>query len=1525
MSVEGPPGMTLTLERSYDLLRWETVQEAAVATSPMVLIDPLSSGPLQRFWRLSWPGGDATAPVISNLRVMAMDDGQGQRVLVLKSEATDDTGVAAVVYSEAENGNPALLNDLAGVVAQSGSTFSLSAGAMTDEVISRFFKARASDAAGNTGHSELAGFALVDPDRLEAIDPVTGEAIPGQLVRIDGTGQLQAFAFRPAGASALGREADLRLEFRDGAALRESGGRWVLEFTNGKASFGPGSPIRFTQDLVKTGGAISVLPLEAGQLSLEALATAFGVNPADGIEVTLYDRWPARWLGGFVEDHGIRQPRFALPSIGVPLPEFSRVQSGDTLDLFQASSVSMVFSQPFVLPGLPGAPQVFIREGRPLSVSLDALGTPRLDGTVQLVLESGMRLDAHLEYEGTSMRFVMTDTSAGPASLSAVVTALPDDPAASVPESEVEPALNSALSGLALQREAWRLISATSGGVAEADASGIEQPLRPRPLTVASNPLAAALAAWGIAAVVPDGDALPAPSLDALLTEIQRQCASLRMEDLLPVKLALLRLQQGTISGRIPSSIATALTQTQAAVDGAFSARLLDVNGVSLARLGHICGQWNELRLQAPLLSAVSQVEAMSVELRSWMEGVMTASAAGYGVEVDAYDSTTNPGLGDLEVAEASALVQWLLAILEIGDDLGLSNTAGSTLRDEWAVQAGGRLTLLARKAMIDAEAKHDSAAFRQALLDLTRCAALRSHVLISSVAQSMALLPSVAELSTAWQRWQAVTALDHQGFSLLHSPAWHAGELRALRDILDLTPVGVTTIPALAQRALDAAGRLLADRTTTQALEGNTDADALMLLIECGTLRITVAMQLGLPMPLDWESGMLPLLMDQLSRVATTIRAPVPLHEAASLLEESTRRRLMSSQGLADARLALVAAADAILGLRSVVIQDTAAAENEAADAGGPPSGTLVLPGDIRVSQLGGSLAFDHESETLSGNFTGQVAIPNLGGALTIQHGSITSDGDFEIVASGTLTLPPGAGNGFSATLTIPSTSPVRIAYRVDGMLAFEGAALLSLSNGMSVYIDAAFLDPVYQFSFEARGLALRFLTDLSDYLPAFALPPVIAEQADYLEHWAALLESLGGTVESMTPEEPAAVPPPAEEASPPPAMHLPPEESKAVLATANVAALGATEADPLPPDAWKNMAEQIRSTLGGGLHEIRSAMGLSGALPPPAPEAIAFDSMLASPPPSAEPVLLQFDLGSSVHVHSGSGPGQADDVFPQINDWVSVASDKSVPAGDKSIDVSFGQQRLLIKPEASPYSFGSVPLLPFDSGSNSLPSFFNNDLMRDGVETLPVLGQTSKGVALVMRIGNLSPSFYVVAANSMRRMRSGTGSSDKSDDIITFGVWSDIVGDARLRRPVPLDDAAVDLGVWKLGSNYALDVVPLNVGESLLIHSAPGPSWGATIGRGSLNAVQLLQIPLQIIEFKATPATTSSSRVEPGTKVKLDWLVYGASQVQLDPGGGSGLHPVKGSLIVTPRKTTTYALTADHAELSATRSVTV
>lgn len=1521
LEVVCPPGQVFELQRSFNLRDWETIETVTAAQGTLTLVDPLATGPLQRFWRLRWQGGDSLAPVISNLRVVAVDDGLGQRVMLVQSEVTDAQGVTSVVYSTAPVPDLAQLMDLPGTVSQSGQTFSLPAGPLGEETVSRFFRARASDPSGNTSHSGLTGFLLADPDHLEAIDPLTGLARPGELVRVDGSGQLQAFALRPAGASALGRDADLRIEFRSGATLRQSTSGWMLDFTSAQAAFGPRSPIRFAQPLIKNGGATASLPFGAGMLDVTALCVAFHMDPVAGIEVILHDRWPARWLGGTIEDHGIRHPQFALPGFGVPLPDVSLARTGDTLDLFQASSVSMLFQQPFSLPGLPGAPQVLVREGRPLMVTFDSAGEPLLDGSVQLLLESGMRLDAHLEYEGTTLRFVMTGAQAAAASLEALGTALPSDPSTSVPATADASTLGTAAASLTLQRQAWALISGASAGRPQAGTDDSASPALPRPLPVDLNPVAAALAAWGIAAVVPGGQSLPTPPLEPLLEEVRQQGASMSMDELLPLQLALLRLEHGRTSGRV--SVAT-LTATQAVIDAAFERCLQDSAGISLARLEEIGTRWNELRLEAASLNAVAKVEGMSAQLRPWFESMTGMAASSTGVLAGIYDPVLNSTINTVGTPMAAGMARRLQALLTLSADLGLAQTPAGTLRDEWAVQAGARLTTLARAALNEAEARHDTAAFRQALLDLTRCASLRVHPLLSGLPQSVTLLPSIAELTAAWQRWQTVTSADHQGLSLSHSPAWHAGELRAIHELLSLTPPGVTTLPALVQRALDAAARMLTLRSSLQALADSTDAAALALLVECGTLRVAVARQAGLAPSVDWEGGLLPAIMKRLQQVATSSFLPLPLHDAALFLEESALHRVQSGVGLPDARLALLEAARSISGLRMLTLQSLQAVQTEAFHAGGPAPGTLVLPGDITVSQLGGSLAFDHESQTLEGSFTGQVAVPNFGGLLAIQQGSITSDGDFEIIAHGTLTLPPNAGGAFSATLTIPSTSPVKISYRVNGELEFEGGALLSLSNGMSVYVAASFLDPVYQFSFEARGLALRMLGGLVDYLPAFTLPPVITSQADYLDLWASLLDSLGGTVETMTPDEPASPPPPAGLAAPPPAVAIPPEESKAVLASADVAALGATGPEPLPPDAWKNMAEVLLSTLSGGLQEIQTAMGIvAGGVGPPPPPAgqAAVAGQLSSPPPPVEPVFLQLDLGSSAQVYTGPGPGQADARFPAVHEWVPVSSNASVSDGttnSTSIGVIFGQ-----KWESSAYNYGSMPLVPFSTGTD-LPPFFNNNLMRDGLEVLPLAGQTEP-MTFVMLLQQLPPSVYVVCATSMRRIRPGSGNSSKADDVITFGLRLPD-GKVRLGHPIQLNDMGADAGRWVRNQNYAFGVVPVKTGESLLVHSSPGPSWAAPeVARGALNSLQLIQIPLQIIDYHATPVTTASSKVEPGTVVKLAYTVYGAESVRIDPEAGSGLNPLTGNLTVRPRQTTTYKLTASFGGIEQTSLLTV
>lgn len=105
------------------------------------------------------------------------------------------------------------------------------------------------------------------------------------------------------------------------------------------------------------------------------------------------------------------------------------------------------------------------------------------------------------------------------------------------------------------------------------------------------------------------------------------------------------------------------------------------------------------------------------------------------------------------------------------------------------------------------------------------------------------------------------------------------------------------------------------------------------------------------------------------------------------------------------------------------------------------------------------------------------------------------------------------------------------------------------------------------------------------------------------------------------------------------------------------------------------------------------------------------------------------------------------------------------------------------------------------------------------------------------------------------------------------------------------------IDHGIGTKPVNGSQQVQPAETTTYMLTATGPGGTRTAT--------VTVTVVPAPTIVFTATPPTTL-----PGGNVKLEWQVFDATLVTLDP--DLGVQPLFGSVTVSPKATTTYTLTA-------------
>ncbi|MEZ5302650.1 MAG: hypothetical protein R3F11_18740 [Verrucomicrobiales bacterium] len=397
-------------------------------------------------WRAT--GSDLSAPVVSIISVRQIDDG-GSAALELKVRAEDNVGVVAVAYTEgggflgaATTGDALTWSRIVPFDPQSGET--------------REFQAQASDAAGNVGFSPIYIF---DPDLIsqpiQPLDP-DGGIDSGGIVGMNPDGSLTPFAYKPpqSGGGGAGSASGLIFYFPQGGRLVEIDGQNYIEYAEVAASFGDGAALAFAQpDLGEADKALGdPLPIPDGAfaaafssprlLSMEiadqaSVARALGIDPAAGVPMVLFDRFPLRWMAGTLTDTGILGGCFRpdASAFGLPLPPESAIFPEQELRFENARAVTLPFSGQFSLPLAGGAGEAVatIPATAPLQITLCADGTVSASGAAELAMPNGLRFRFSFSFDDPVYELSLGFGAEDSPLAGGLLGALPPDPAALLP------------------------------------------------------------------------------------------------------------------------------------------------------------------------------------------------------------------------------------------------------------------------------------------------------------------------------------------------------------------------------------------------------------------------------------------------------------------------------------------------------------------------------------------------------------------------------------------------------------------------------------------------------------------------------------------------------------------------------------------------------------------------------------------------------------------------------------------------------------------------------------------------------------------------------------------------------------------------------------------------------------------------------------------------------------------------------------------------------------------------------------
>lgn len=513
------PGITYTLERSYDLIEWEEVGTVQAEAEVSTLIDEsVEEGAPHAFWRVvaHITGGELT---IGDVAVNYQLAGEDSSVTYTVVAGGPNPISRVVLYNDGIE-----LGDATPGIGDSWSltldwdpalpeTHRIEAEAVTEDESAR---------------SPLRGILLADPEFFVPITP-EGDLLPGQLVPVAPDGSLGEFRFYPEGTRDLESSTGAFFEFVAGATLNELGGTNNLIFSDGSFFRGP-----LDVDPVDVIGGLRMLDLD--DISLEQVQNAFDL-PA--LPITLdWGSGTVAWTEGSLGLGGWQNLQVEFPLGDFELP-------GDCLNArvgVDPDSRELFLSVCYFGEWVPqeGGPIFRIPEDAPLTIYYSKTGGLAAHGTAEAEFpDAGSKVRGSISWVAPNFEFSFEGRGIVIPTLDSLRDLLPTEPGAAVPSGNDPAELDKLAAQLQGYRDAFQGIAL--GGTSQASPTGEGSLSTPPSPTDAAG---AALRAWSgrIRSWAGDrsGQDLEASQLDALSKVVKQACRTGEGAHDLPTVLKLL-------------------------------------------------------------------------------------------------------------------------------------------------------------------------------------------------------------------------------------------------------------------------------------------------------------------------------------------------------------------------------------------------------------------------------------------------------------------------------------------------------------------------------------------------------------------------------------------------------------------------------------------------------------------------------------------------------------------------------------------------------------------------------------------------------------------------------------------------------------------------------------------------------------------------------------------------------------------------------------------------------------------------
>ena len=1110
-------GAEYRLERSADLSRWDAVATLRAEGNQLEFTDPsVPPGATKVFWRAIRVGaGDTEPPTVSVLQVRRLS-GAGQLSLELTVQAEDNVGVVGVSYGEG-------IVQLGAATEGPVGTWKRIVPINPADPAPRQFQARATDAAGNSGFSDIYTFVPgIQSSDLIPLDP-GGQPAGGALLGQKPDGSLYPFSYLPDYNGGGSASHAFRIDFPEGGRVAETAAGTFFSGSRIRIGFGPDSPTQ----MLNADGAAGFLEFSAtdvplrvrrGELAFADLAGLLRLPAGGGVRLRIHGRSEMLWKGGTLTREGIRGGVFAMVSPGLGLPGEIGGYDREFTPLHLASPMGFSCRGSLALGQLG---RLEISRARPLRLLLHPGGEVTLRGSGDLLLRDGSRFHADILLDDPIYAISLRAGNLEIPLVGSLADLLPANPAGCVPAATDEAALNGATDCLRAHERAYRHFLAASRSL---------RPDAPADAAISSVPGAAdltgaALEAWLSLARVNLAVAPPSGVLSGSVATLKDRMRGGASNPLATVEAAaILRrladqmkaIQEDAVAADVNESIRAAKPSLLRALEHPDALQREVLHDLVLVLVGM------PFDFDAELSAAAGNLIRRAIRREAEAMGVLP------GVFVP----DANPTLRALNPYAAFAVIRRL-------SDIGAAANAGTLDVTQMPLYEEVHQQIFAHAAQSVMASIDRHLAERNPFAVLTVLGELADlQALAQLLPFEIAALPSVERLDDIVERastlvQQAAGLIDQADAANPVSRDEVFSLARRFDGILDVAgrlPNGEPSIEPAAKRLLTQLDGILPATTAAVAIAAEDDEQTLVQIVRAIFLHEELRRRFpSQPVGFDGFTQAIGAVASRIAAIAiTTADTKLLLETAVLILHEADQLELAAQQPQANAavlrgnrRKALLAAGTLLGSVHPLAVIDWSISESRRAADPATFAADALLPGNLKVDRLAGSIRHDRLTGKTEGRFSGSLRLPKFDSALTIHRASFDSEGNIDLAASGSLRFP-GSPESPVVTLAVPSSQPLHFTLAQGVPPRISGRARLGFDNGTSLAVGLRFDDPVYTFQAEVGSLD----TGLRDAMLALSAPSLgsIDASIDWVSHYGNFANWLES---SLASQDPAGEPP--------------------------------------------------------------------------------------------------------------------------------------------------------------------------------------------------------------------------------------------------------------------------------------------------------------------------------------------------------------------------------------------------------------